>query len=168
MKFDLETVTRKLSEWKEKILFGAVLLLTASVATNASPLGGGIERIDAEARQAALVKTEVDEGRAMSARDALVKPPDVSPTPVKAEDVTALFFHERSAFSPSKSSGWMLGQESFEKLPPLPLVVPGISPLTDFDLPAGPMPALDRARGMVPRDGRAVVLTTPETSEFKD
>jgi len=47
-------------------------------------------------------------------------------------------------------------------------VLPGIPPLTDFDLPAGPMPALDRARGMVPRDTRKVTLAAVDTTEFKE
>jgi hypothetical protein len=175
MKLDLDTVVRKLSDWKEKILFVVVVLLTANVATNASPLGGGIDRIEAEARQDALSKAKIEEGMAQKVREKLIAPGDVSPTRVDSEEfqkeVLSLFYDERDVFPRAgkrKPSGWMLGQDNFEKLPPLPLVVPGTAPLADFDLPAGPVPELSRARGMVPRDPRTVILAAPDTSEFKD
>lgn len=172
MKLDLDTVLRKLSDWKEKILFGAVLLLTLNVARGSSPLGGGVDRIEAEARQAALTRAEVEETTGMKALDTLVNPPDVSPTLVKEDEIIGLFFDERNVFPASaekrKPSGWMLGQDNFERLPPLPLIVPGMPALADFDLPAGPVPELPRARGMVPRDNRGVVLTVPENREFKE
>ncbi|MBK9974530.1 MAG: hypothetical protein IPP14_07130 [Planctomycetes bacterium] len=167
---DADAILRRLSEWKEKILFGGVLLASLFVARNASPFGSGVDTIDREARQSALSAAGVDEGVGMRALERLQKPPDVSPTPPEPKDITRLFYDERDTFAspPGKGSGWVRGQENFERLPPVQLSVPGFPALTDFDLPAGPMPGLSRARGMVPRDPRKVALSDTETGEFTD
>lgn len=164
---NLETITRRLSEWKEKILFCAVLLIAVYVARNGSPLGAGIDTIDAETRNTALQAAKLDETAGIKALEQLQKPPDLSPTPADPAEISRLFFDERDVFKPNKSSGWMLGKDSFLRLPPLPLVVPGFPALCDFDLPAGPSPDLVLARGMVPRDNRKVTLTVKDTGEFK-
>jgi hypothetical protein len=168
MKLDAETILRKLSDWKEKILFGCVLLAALYVARNANVLGGGIEEIDREARQAALAASGVEEATGMRALDRLKKPPDISPTPADPAEINRLFYDERHGFRSGKGSGWMLGQENFERLPPLPISVPPYPTLTDFDVPAGPLPDLSRARGITPRDVRPVTLSDTTASEFKD
>lgn len=168
MNVDKDVILRKLSEWKEKILFCCVLLAALYVARNATVLGGGIDVIDREARAAAMGGAGVDDTTGMRALDRLQKPPDISPTPPDPAEINSLFYDERDGFVAAKSSGWMLGQENFERLPPLPISVPGYPVLNDFDLPAGPLPDLSRARGIVPRDGRKVSLSDTDTSEFTD
>lgn len=165
---DTDTILRKLSEWKEKILFCGVLLCALYVARNAVVTGAGIDTIDREARNAAIGAAGVEEQTGMRALDRLQKPPDISPTPADPAQVTRLFFDERDVYRPARGSGWMLGQENFERLPPLPISVPAYPLLTDFDLPAGTLPDPSRARGIVPRDGRKVSLSDTDTSEFKD
>lgn len=165
---DTEAIIRKLSEWKEKILFGCVLLAALYVARNATVLGSRIDDIDKEARQAAIGAAGVDDATGMRALERLQKPPDISPTPADPKEIVSLFYDERDGFKPPKGSGWMLGQENFERLPPLAISVPGYPGLTDFDLPAGPMRDLSRTRGNVPRDGRTVALSDTDTSEFTD
>lgn len=58
---DTDTILRKLSEWKERILFCAVLLCVLYVARNATLTGAGIDTIDRETRQAAIGASGVDE-----------------------------------------------------------------------------------------------------------
>ncbi|MBX3475709.1 MAG: hypothetical protein KF754_15165 [Planctomycetes bacterium] len=165
---DTDTILRKLSEWKERILFCAVLLCVLYVARNATLTGAGIDTIDRETRQAAIGASGVDEQTGMRALERLQKPPDISPTPPDPAQVNRLFYDERDVYRLPRPSGWMLGQENFERLPPLPISVPDYPLLTDFDMPTGTMPDLSRARGIVPRDLRKVTLSDTDTSEFKD
>lgn len=164
----MEKVLLILSANKEKILFGCVLLATLLVALKASPLGAGIPAIEAEVRATTLQASGVNEALANKAAERLSKPGDMSPTPPDPKQISALFFDERDLFKPTKSNGWMLGQESFERLPPIQLALPAFPLLTDFDLPSGPGPAISRARGVVPRDTRAVALADTDTGEFDD
>ncbi|MCC6465489.1 MAG: hypothetical protein IT463_09145 [Planctomycetes bacterium] len=164
----MDKVLQILSENKEKILFGGVLLATLLVALKASPLGAGIPAIEAEVRATSLQASGVNEAVANKAAERLVKPVDISPTPPDPKQISALFFDERDLFKPTKSNAWMLGQETFERLPPIQLALPGFPLLTDFDLPSGPGPGISRARGVVPRDTRVVSLADADTGEFND
>jgi hypothetical protein len=76
------------------------------------------------------------------------------------------FYDANQGYKPAKATGWSLSQETYETLPPLKLSTPGIAPLNDYDMPAGPRPELSRAGGLVPRDGRPVTLTRTDTPEF--
>jgi len=168
MNLDTDTIVRKLSEWKEKILFGCVALAALFVARNATLTGSGVDNIDRDTRQSAMTAAGVDDATGMRALERLQKPPDISPTPADPAEINMLFYDERDGFKPTKGSAWMLGQENFERLPPLSILVPGYPTLTDFDLPAGPMPDLPRSRGAIPRDARKVSLSDTNTSEFTD
>ena len=95
MNVDKDVIIRKLSEWKEKILFGCVLLAALYVARNATVLGGGIDVIDREARTSAMSGAGVDETTGMRALDRLQKPPDISPTPPDPAEINSLFYDER-------------------------------------------------------------------------
>jgi len=163
----MDQVLNMLAEWKEKILFGIVVLATLGIVMK-TQFTGGIADIDQEQEQAAREASGLEAMKAQDVKTKLNDPPDWTPPRVEDIEVERPFYDSFDKFvSPSgKGSAWSLSQESFEQLPPLQLNMPGYSSLPDYDLAAGPTPALSKAGGFVPRDTREVSLTIEETSEF--
>lgn len=164
----MDQLIQRLNEWKEKILFVLVLLVTLAIVLKARPLGGGIVDIDSEQRQAQIEAAGIDQAQAEKVLTKLEKPPSWDPVQLDSLRIERPFYEEGDDFTPSanKGSSWSLSQATYENLPPLQLSVPGYGALPDYDMPAGPRPSLKIANGSVPRDDRPVGLTEPETSEF--
>ena len=164
----MDQILHRLDEWKEKILFVLVLLVTLAIVLKARPFGGGIVDIDSEQRQVQIQSAGIDQAQAEKVLTKLERPPEWTPTQLDGLRVERPFFDEDDGFMPpaNKGSSWSLSQATYENLPPLRLSVPGYSALPDYDMPAGPHPSLAAANGSVPRDTRPVELTQPETSEF--
>lgn len=158
----MENIMNRLAEWKEKILFGIVLLVTLTIVLKAEPFGGGVADIDAEARTSAITAAGIDQATAQKVLSRLENPGEYTPGKPEEAVINRPFFSERDAFEPSGPSAWMLTQESYESLPPLQLTVPGFSELPDYDIAAGPRPELALTRGLVPRDNRPVNLTSSD------
>ncbi|MCC7507915.1 MAG: hypothetical protein IT464_00900 [Planctomycetes bacterium] len=154
----MDKALRILEEWKEKILFGIVLIATILIALKARPLGGGISDIDAEVRAGTMSTAQADPTVAEKALRLLEKPTEITPTQPDAKDINRPFFDDRDIYSPPKASAWSLTQETYEGLPPLELQAPGFSAMHDFDVAAGARPSLSRVAAYVPRDNRRVEL----------
>lgn len=163
----MDQALNMLAEWKEKILFCIVVLATLGVVMKIE-FSGGIADIDQQEETAAREASGLDPMKAQDVKTKLNDPPDWTPPKVEDIEIDRPFFEAYDKYStpPNKGSAWSLSQESFEQLPPLQLTMPGYSSLPDYDLPAGPTPALSKAGGFVPRDTRDVSLTTEDTSEF--
>ena len=164
----MNPILTKLAEWKEKILFGIVVIACGFVAMNARPLGGGIADIDAAEREAAIKRSGIEAQMATYTLTRLEKPPEVPPTEVDMKLVNRPFFDEADRYTQPKASAWQLAQQEYKTLPPLEMSSPGFTTMPDFDLPAGPTPALRALRGYVPRDNRNVSLADISRSEFTD
>ncbi len=164
----MDEILKKLADWKEKILFGIVVIACGFVAMNARPLGGGISDIDATEREAAIKRSGIEAQMATYTLTRLEKPPEVPPTEIDMAQVNRPFFDEADRYSPPKGSAWQLAQQEYKTLPPLEMSSPGFTTMPDFDLPAGPTPALRALRGYVPRDTRTVSLADISRSEFTD
>ncbi|MCZ7607346.1 MAG: hypothetical protein M5U25_15005 [Planctomycetota bacterium] len=162
----MDQVLNRLSEWKEKILFGVVVLATLAIVMKARPIGGGIVDIDAEQRQAAISAAGIDQAQAEKVLTKLEKPGEWTPVQLDNLRVERPFYEEDDRFKAAKPTGWSLSQESYESLPPVQLSVPGFNSLPDYDMPAGPRPSLARAQAHVPRDERPVTLTRESSPEF--
>jgi hypothetical protein len=162
----MDQILTRLAAWKEKILFGVVLLATLLIVMKARPFGAGIVDIDSEQRQAAINASGVDQAVAEKVLTRLDKPGEWTPVQVDALRIDRPFYDDAQSYKPTRPTAWSLSQESYETLPPLKLSAPGFSPLPDYDMPAGPRPELSKAGGFVPRDRRPVVLTKVETGEF--
>ncbi|MBZ0135450.1 MAG: hypothetical protein K8I27_03625 [Planctomycetes bacterium] len=164
----MDQALNMLNEWKEKILFGVVVLATLAIVMKADPMGGGIADIDQEENNAAILAANLDQMKANDVRKKLDDPPEWTPPKLEDIQIERPFYDAFDKFKapPGKGSGWSLSQDTYEQLPPLQLTMPGYSPLPDYDLPAGPAPTLSKAGGYVPRDTRDVSLTVEETSEF--
>jgi hypothetical protein len=164
----MDQALNMLAEWKEKILFGIVVLVTLAILFKAEPFGGGIADIDQEQRNAAIKAAGFDQMKAADVMTKLENPPDWSPPRLEDIQVERPFYDSFDSFRPAsgKGSAWSLSQDTYEQLPPLQLTMPGYSGMPDYDVPAGPHPVLARAGGMVPRDTREVNLAVDESSEF--
>ena len=162
----MDQILNRLAEWKEKILFGVVVLATLLIVLKAEPFGGGIVDIDSDQRQAAIRASGVDQAQAEKVLKRLESPGEWTPVQVDSLRIDRPFFDDAQKYKPTKPSGWSLSQESFETLPPLKLSTPGFSALNDYDMPAGPRPELSMAGGYVPRDKRPVTLSRVDTPEF--
>lgn len=164
----LDQILEKLAAWKEKILFGVVVLATLAIVMKARPFGGGVSDIDAEVRQTSIQASGIEQPLAVKVLERLEKPGDFSPVQLEKLRVDRPFFDDGHKFQPAsdKGSSWSISQEAYETLDPLKLDMPGYSALPDFDLPAGPHPDLTNAGGYIPRDPRQVNLTNEETTEF--
>jgi hypothetical protein len=159
----------KLSEWKEKILLGIVLIATLMISMKASPLSsGGIVNIDAETRQAAIQAAGATPEQAERALNQLERPTEITPTPPDQAQINRPYFDERDVYRSGRQSAWSLTQATYTSLPPIELEVPGMTSLPDFDTPAGPRPELSRLTGFIPRDGRRVVLREEQAPGFED
>ncbi len=164
----LEDILARLQEWKEKILFGVVLLATVLISLSAKPLGGGVVDIDAEEMSAAIQASGAEQAIADRALRQLESPPEVTPTQPEAAEINRPFFDARDVYVQGRASAWSLTVTSYQGLPPIKLETPGFSTMHDFDVPAGPRPAAEKLGGFIPRDNRRVELTVQETSEFGD
>ncbi|MCA8912037.1 MAG: hypothetical protein KDB82_10050 [Planctomycetes bacterium] len=160
----------RLKEWKEKILFAIVLLVTIPILLTGlkTTFGESISDIDAAQRQASIQASGVEQAQAIKVLEKLEKPSDFNPVQLDNLRVDKPFYDDGQKFKvpEGKGSGWSLSQETYDRLPPLQLSVPGYSNLPDYDLPAGPHPDLSHAGGYIPRDPRGVSLTTETSSEF--
>lgn len=163
----MDQVVNMLADWKEKILFGIVVIATLVVVGKVQ-LSAGIADIDQQEESAARDAAGLDAMKAQDVKTRLNDPPEWTPPKVEDIEVDRPFYDSFDRFKapPNKGSAWSLAQETYEQLPPLQLTMPGYSSLPDFELPAGPAPALSRAGGFVPRDTRDVSLTVEESSEF--
>jgi hypothetical protein len=164
----MDRILKLLAEWKEKILFGVVLLATLPIVITAAPaaLGGGIVDIDSDQRQAAIVAARIDQAQAEKVLTRLEKPGEWTPVQLDSLRIDRPFYDDAQLFKATKPTGWSLSQETYETLPPLKLSTPGYTAFHDYDMPAGPHPALRMAGGHVPRDRRPVVLTKIDAPEF--
>lgn len=162
----MDNIIRLLGEWKERILFGIVLLLALLITTNAVWTGAGITDVYNEEYTSAIKSTGIEGELGGKAIEALKNPPDVSPKPPNPLAVDKIHYNERNAYVSTSSSGWMLIQEDFESLPPLSLPLPTYTGFADFDAPAGLSPQYSKLMGIVPRDTRSVSLAEANTSEF--
>lgn len=158
----MEDIRNKLAEWKEKILFGIVVLTTLMVVTKAEPMGGGVSDIDAEVRVAAIKAAGIDQETASMVLTKLENPGEFTPSRPDDEVINSVFFGERAEYRRSGPSAYMLSGEEYQGLPPLQLTVPGFPSLPDYDIPAGPRPLLSRVDRALPRDNRPVDLTGEE------
>ncbi len=158
----MEDILNKLAEWKEKILFGVVVLATLLVVTKAEPLGGGVADIDAEVRSSAITAAGVDQNTANKVLTRLENPGEFTPSRPDEQDINSVFFGERAEYRRARPPAYMLTGEEFENLPPLQLTVPHFSALPDYDIPAGPRPALSKLDRAISRDTRPVDLTGDE------
>lgn len=170
----MDEFKRRLAEWKEKILFGVILIVTLLIAFKAQPrplppdVGGGVADIDTEVRAAARAAAGIDDRTAEQVLRLLENPTEITPTTADPDEISRPFYDELDVYRPPGSSAWSLTVEQYEGLPPIRLEAPGFTRITDFDVPAGPRPALDRVDGFVPRDRRPVSLSQEEGSEFED
>jgi hypothetical protein len=162
----MDQILNRLSEWKEKILFGVVVIATLLIVMKARPLGGGIVDIDSEQRQAAITAAKIDQAQAEKVLVKLEKPGEWTPVQLDSLRIDRPFYDDAQKYRTTRPTGWSLSQETFETLPPLKLSTPGFTPLNDYDMPAGPHPDLSVAGGLVPRDKRPVTLSKVETGEF--
>lgn len=162
----MDQVINRLSEWKEKILFGVVVLATLLIVLKARPIGGSIVDIDAEQRKAAISAAGIDQAQAEKVITKLEKPPEWTPVQLDSLRVERPFYEAEDDFKANKPTGWSLSQETYESLPPVQLSLPGFSSLPDYDMPAGLRPGLSQAQAYVPRDERPVSLTRETSSEF--
>lgn len=162
-----DVIIAKLSAWKEKILFGVIVLATLAVAMKGRPLSSEVVvDTDSQQREAAIKKANIERDKANQAVDTLREPPDWSPVQVDGVRVDRPFFDDEDIYTPTRASAWRLSQATYESLPPLTLSPPGFIALPDYDLPAGPHPEFADAGGYIPRDARPVTLTAPGSSEF--
>jgi len=166
----MDRVVMILSEWKERILFGIVVLVCLPLLFSgvSTILGQSVVDIDAEQRQAAVTASQIEQPLAEKAIERLEHPPEASPLQIDTLKIDRPYFDDAQKYTPGRASGWSLSQETYENLPPLRLTTPGFAPMLDYDMPAGPRPALSAAEGYVPRDNRPVSLTKVETGEFDE
>lgn len=164
----MNEILNKLADWKEKILFGIVVIACGFVAMNARPLGGGIADIDEAEIDAAIKRSGIDPKQATNTLELLKHPPEAKSIEVDAKLLDQPFFSKDNSYSAPKGSAWQLAQQEYKTLPPLEMSSPGFTTMPDFDLPAGPTPALRALRGYVPRDTRTVSLADISRSEFTD
>lgn len=170
----MDEIKRRLGEWKEKILFGVILIATLMIALKARPwplppdVGGGVAEIQTEVRQSARAAAGIDERTAEQVQRLLVNPTEIAPTVADPDDINRPFYDELDVYRPPGSSAWSLSVEAYESLPPIRLETPGFTRIEDFDVAAGPRPALSRVEGIIPRDRRPVTLHQEEGSEFED
>lgn len=164
----MNPILTKLADWKEKILFGIVVIACGFVAMNARPFGGGIADIDEAESDAAIKRSGIDPKVASSTLTWLATPPEVPATEVDAKLMDLPFFDAANTYEAPTASAWQLAQQEYKTLPPLEMSSPGFTTMPDFDLPAGPTPALRALRGYVPRDTRTVSLADISRSEFTD
>jgi hypothetical protein len=162
----MDKILNLLAEWKEKILFGVVVIATLLIVLKARPFGGGIVDIDSQTRQAAITASGVDQAQAEKVLTKLEKPGEWTPVQLDSLRIDRPFYDDAQSFKPTRASGWSLSQETYETLPPLKLSTPGYAGMNDYDMPAGPRPSLNIAGGYVPRDNRPVALSKVETGEF--
>lgn len=160
----MDKALRILDEWKEKILFGIVLLATIGIAMKARPLGGGLVDVDAEVRAASITAAGADQQTAERALRQLEKPGEITPTRPDPRDINKPFYDDAHVYAPTRASAWSLTQSTYEGLPPIQLSTPGFSGLDDFDVPAGMRPSLAALRAWIPRDNRRVDLRTEESA----
>jgi hypothetical protein len=165
----LDDVLNRLGEWKERILFGVVLLITVLISLNAEPLGGGVADIDSEVRAASATAAGASSEITERAIRLLERPAEITPTAPSQDDINRPFYDERDVFvRGGRASAWSLTVQEYRSLPPITLDAPGFAQLHDFDAPAGLRPTLSRLDGYIPRDTRRVELKAEERSEFED
>jgi hypothetical protein len=156
----------KLKEWKEKILFGIILLATLMVSVKAKPFSGSVRDINTETRQAAIQAAGADTEQARRVLQLLESPAEINPEPPDQAQVLRPFFDERDEYRTVRPSAWSLTQTTYTRLPPIELEMPGMTGLPDFDAPAGPRPLTSHLSGFIPRDPRPVSLGEEEGPAF--
>ena len=164
----MNDILQKLADNKEKLLFGFVVLVALSVALKAPWGGAGVSEINNEQRDAAITAAGYDRAKADQVLKQVKSPEPPKSLPLDPKLILRRFYDDRAAFSPTRSSAFVRGSESLERLPALSISFPGFPLLPDFELIAGPSPDAGRTTNYVPRDVRPVVLTRPENSEFNN
>ncbi|MBP9891019.1 MAG: hypothetical protein KBG84_03880 [Planctomycetes bacterium] len=161
----MNDILKKLEENKEKLLFGFIVLMAVMIALKTPWSGAGTQEINIKARDAAITAFG-DRIRAEQILKDVKSPEPPKSLPLDETGIARRFYDDRARFVPPKSSAFVRGSESLERLPAISLSFPGFPALPDFRLIAGPSPDAARASNYVPRDERPVELTRKETSEF--
>ncbi|CAG0927209.1 hypothetical protein PLCT1_00286 [Planctomycetaceae bacterium] len=161
----MHDILTKLADNKEKLLFGFVVLMALLVALKAPWGGAGVSEINNNARSAA-VSAYGDSGRAEQILKEVKTPEPPKSLPLDEKGIFRRFYDDRAKYAPPKSSAYVRGTESLERLAPISLSFPGFPTLPDYQLIAGPSPDATKSNTYVPRDNRPVELTRKETSEF--
>lgn len=161
----MNDILNKLAENKEKLLFGFVALMALMIALKAPWGGAGVNDINSKAREAAVTAFG-DRTRAEQILKDVKTPEPPKSIPLNDNAIFSRFYDDRARFAPTRSSAFVRGSESLERLPPISLSFPGFPSLPDYRIIAGPSPDAARSSSYVPRDTRPVELTRKETSEF--